>query len=340
MDIINRQKTAGLDSYLRSSRKVTVTAHTHPDGDALGSVTAMRSYLEGRGLDVRAVLPDEYPDTIAFIDKDRKTAFGTFAEDTDLIICLDFNNFSRTGEMERSLVSSKAKKVLIDHHLNPDTEKFDLVFSSPDVSSTCELLYYILMQMPDIGGKAENLPLLCAEALMAGMTTDSNNFANSVFPSTLQMASELLAAGVDRDSIISNLYNEYRENRVRAMSYLLSERLHVCENGLAYIILDKATSQRFGLQDGETEGLVNIPLSIGKVRISALLKEDEGHYRVSLRSKKSISVNGLAEQWFHGGGHAQASGGKLYFPEDIKDTSETGEYIENAVAQFLQNTDK
>ena len=124
------------------------------------------------------------------------------------------------------------------------------------------------------------------------------------------------------------------------MSYLLSERLHVCENGLAYIILDKATSQRFGLQDGETEGLVNIPLSIGKVRISALLKEDEGHYRVSLRSKKCISVNGLAAQWFHGGGHAQASGGKLYFPEDIKDTSETEEYVETAVAQFLQNTDK
>lgn len=340
MITIDAKKIGALDSLLMTSRNITVTAHTHPDGDALGSVTAMRSYLESRGLDVRAVLPDEYPDTIAFIDKDRKTEFGTPAADTDLIICLDFNNFSRTGGMEDSLASSTAKKVLIDHHLNPDNEKFDLVFSTPEVSSTCELLYFILKQMPDIGGEAGRLPSLCTEALMAGMTTDSNNFANSVFPTTLQMASELLAAGVDRDAIVSNLYNEYRENRVRAMSYLLSERLHICENGLAYIILDKATSMRFGLQDGETEGLVNIPLSIGKVRISALLKEDDGHYRVSLRSKKCISVNGLAAQWFHGGGHAQASGGKLYFPEDIKDTSETEEYIETAVAQFLQNTNR
>jgi phosphoesterase RecJ-like protein len=172
-------------------------------------------------------------------------------------------------------------------------------------------------------------------ALLAGMTTDTNNFANSVFPSTLQMASELLALGVDRDALLVQLYQSYRENRVRLMGYMQSEQLHILPNGTAYMILTRDIQQRFGLLDGESEGLVNVPLSIGPVKLSVLLKEDVGHFRVSVRSKKGTSAQQLALRHFHGGGHENAAGGKLFIGQDIACPEEASAYIEQVLKDFL-----
>ena len=168
------------------------------------------------------------------------------------------------------------------------------------------------------------------------MTTDTNNFANSVFPSTLQMASELLASGVDRDAILQQVYQSYRENRVRLMGYMQSENLTLLPGGGAYMILTKAIQHRFDLQEGESEGLVNVPLSIGEVRLSVLLKEDEGHFRVSVRSKKGTSAQQLAQRYFHGGGHENAAGGKLFTGEDIPSPEKAADYVEQALKDFLQ----
>jgi phosphoesterase RecJ-like protein len=179
------------------------------------------------------------------------------------------------------------------------------------------------------------MPVL--DALMTGMTTDTNNFANSVFPSTLQMASELLAAGVDRNALLGHLYQNYRENRFRAMGAVLAERMVVRPDGVAYIILDRAFLQRFDIQEGETEGFVNLPLGIGGVRISLLLREDEGHFRVSIRSKAGVSANRLATEVFHGGGHEQAAGGKLHFPQDIATPADAEKFVSDVTARFMRN---
>ena len=331
-----------LDAFLAAAKRVSIVVHTHPDGDALGSGAAMLAYLrQVRGLDARLVLPDSAPASLDFIlpaegvvDAAREPdAAQDRISRSDLLVCLDMNAFSRAEALAASLQASAASKVLIDHHLNPDRGAFDLVFSETEISSASELLYRVLLALPGAG----QLPLAVLDPLLAGMTTDTNNFANSVFPSTLQMASELLAAGVDRDALLDKLYHNYRENRFRAMGACLSERMHILPEGVAYIVLDRAFQQRFDLREGETEGFVNLPLGIGAVRLTLLLREDEGHFRVSIRSKRGVSANRLAAAAFHGGGHECAAGGKLYFPQDIAEPALAEEYVAREAARFMRN---
>ena len=337
-----------LDTLLSASKRVCVTAHTHPDGDALGSCFALAGYLrECRRKDVTVVIPDSVPDSLSFILRDFRgypviayeespAAATDTIRTSDLICCLDCSSFARTNPaMETVLSASKAPKVLIDHHLNPDKDSFTLVFSETEVSSTCELLYLILKEMPDVGGALVKLPGSVLGALMTGMTTDTNNFANSVFPGTLRMASELIAAGVDRDRILSDLYNNYRENRLRLMGYLLSDNMVITPEGAAVMILDKETQERFGFRQGESEGFVNLPLAAANVKISLFLTEEEGRFRVSVRSKRGFSANKLAMTCFHGGGHEMAAGGKLYFPEDIPSPADAKAHILKVTREFL-----
>jgi bifunctional oligoribonuclease and PAP phosphatase NrnA len=333
-----------LDSLIGDSYRVLIVTHTHPDGDAIGSSTALASYLrECRGKQVCVVIPNPAQANLNFLmegtdvlDYSRETeeADGRIRE-SDLIFCLDAPGFHRTDALEDALAAAAGKKVLIDHHPGPSEEQFCLIFSQTQVSSASELLFQILMGLPDIGGNAGRLPSRCARSLMCGMTTDTNNFANSVFPSTLEMASQLLAAGVDRDEILSHIYQSFAENRVRLIGYLLSEKLQVRANGLAYMILTAAERKRFDCHEGDTEGIVNMPLAVGSVRMSLLLTEDDGFFRVSIRSKRGVSANACARKAFNGGGHEQASGGRLYIGRDIASAGELGDYIERNCAEFL-----
>lgn len=345
MTSITEGKIKTLCSLTGGAAETRVVTHHNPDGDAVGSTVAMTHFLNERcGTHAVAVYPCAIPPTLAFMTEGEEyEVFEDNPEEVsrdilgcDLLICLDFNVFSRTNAMEDVLKRAECPKVLIDHHLNPDTESFDLVFSETAVSSACELLYRVLMAMPQTGGDASALPAPSAKALMTGMTTDTNNFANSVYPGTLSMASDLLAAGVDRDNIIQNLYNSYRINRVQIFSHMLGSQLRTTEYGAAYMILTKDIWERFGCMEGETEGLVNVPLSIGDVSLSLLLREDDGFFRVSLRSKEGVSAARLAAEFFHGGGHEKASGGRLFFPGDIASAGEAAAYVEKVTAQFMQ----
>ena len=343
------ERVPELDGMIEKARVVTIITHTHPDGDAIGSGLAMKHYLRKcRGKDACLVVPDPVPDTLAFLIADEpegeilthsRTPLQASRQvaDSDLILCQDFNAFSRTAGLETALRTSPVPKILIDHHLNPDFNAFQLAFSTPDISSTSEYVYWILKEMPDIGGEASRLPAAARKHLLAGMTTDTNNFANSVFPSTLKMASELLDAGEDRDTLLAELYNNYRENRIRVMGYLLYEKLKITPEGAAYMILTKEDQDRFDLRDGESEGFVNMPLEIDRVCLSLFLKEEEGHFRVSLRSKKGVSANDCAMACFHGGGHELAAGGKLYFPEDVPAPSSAEAYILKVIKRFFKS---
>ena len=340
MDFIHQESILSLKDLVQTAARVAVVGHTHPDGDALGATTAMALHLLSTGKkEVACVFPDTPGENLQFIlnpqvpcffrDRDPEKA-DAFLRSAGLIILLDANAFNRTEGLEPLLKASTAKKVLIDHHLNPDREAFDVAISTPDISSASELLYWVLKAL---GG---DVPVPIGEALMAGMTTDTNNFANSVYPSTFRMASELIASGVDRDALLQKIYNNYRENRVRLMGYMQNEGLRLLPGGGAYMILSRKIQQRFDLREGESEGLVNIPLTIGQVRLSILLKETEDHFRVSIRSKKGISAQELALRFFHGGGHENASGGKLFIGRDIASAREAAGYVENAVNTFLK----
>ena len=343
---IDKDSVQRLNALFQGAVSVTVAAHPHPDGDALGSVSGLVSYLrECRGKDAVAVLPDSPAATVRFIvpdsvpllclDADREACLRRIGE-SDLIVLLDANGFSRTEGLKEAFEASKAPKVLIDHHIGPERDRFQVVFSTPEVSSASELLYYILKELPAIDGDASKLPADAARALLTGMTTDTNNFANSVYPGTFEMAAELIAAGVDRDDVLAKLYNRYRENRVRVMGYLQHEVMRITPEGLAYIIATRDILDRFGVDEGETEGLVNIPLSIDRVKMSILLKQEKDHFRVSIRSKKGWSARQAADARFHGGGHENAAGGKLWYPGDINAPEDAAAYLEQVSRDFLK----
>lgn len=348
MGDINSCNIHVFDRLISEAERPVILTHMKPDGDAMGSSVAMYRFLKMLGKhDVSIVLNDRYPDYLGFLicDDMRKDVIVMSEESmaareaikgSDLLICLDFNVFHRTDKLEQVIRESTSAKVLIDHHLDPDRSAFACSFSETRISSASELLYRILMEMPQIGSDAGRLPAKAAEALMTGMTTDTNNFANSVFPSTLDMASALLAAGVDRDMILNRLYNQYSENRLRLMGHMMKDLLRITEDGVAYIVLDRKTQKEYGMAEGDTEGFVNMPLSIGKVCMSLLLKEDDDRIRVSIRSKKGISANRCARLHFNGGGHENAAGGKLNVPSDINSILEVPEYIERHTHTFLK----
>ena len=352
MKDINAHSIQTLEKFISDSGRICIITHMKPDGDAIGSSAALYHFLRmcGKG-SVKIILNDRHPDYLSFITtgipredlivhKELPAEAETCLRDCDLIFCLDFNAFHRTDRLEGALAASKADKILIDHHLNPDREAFDLVFSETDISSASELLFHILMETRPVAHNATSLPSATATALMAGMTTDTNNFANSVYPSTFRMASSLLAAGVDRDMILSRLYNQYSENRLRLMGHMMKDLLHITEDGVAYIVLDRKTQEGYCISEGDTEGFVNMPLSIAEVRMSLLLKEDEDRIRVSIRSKKGTSANTCARKYFNGGGHENAAGGKLMIPADLESVEAASGYIEEYTHKYLTEDEK
>lgn len=323
------EKIRILSSWIDDSERIAINTHTHPDGDALGSSGAVYHYLTlVRRKTCVSMVHEPAPETIAFIGGGIPVLGTQAIEAADLIICTDYNGLSRAGgEIEQALRASRARKVLIDHHLNPQEAEFDLVFSRAEVSSACEMVYEILRDLN--GGSVKGLPLEVLDCLMAGMTTDTNNFANSVYPSTLEMAGELMEAGVDRAAIVAELYNRYRPNRVRAIAHILSEHMDIRPDGLAVIIVTKELWHRFGLMEGELEGMVNIPLTIDEVKVCLYLRESEDapEMRVSIRSKRGWSAAAMAARYFHGGGHEQAAGGKLLIPEDIPGAAAAAAFV-------------
>lgn len=347
MQKIQSKDIENFAGIISKAKTFSIITHMNPDGDAFGSTLALQNYLEKcHGKDAVIADADPAPDSLKFMFKDydankflvhkeQKELTEKRLKDSDVIICLDFNSPARAGSLEQSILDSNATKVLIDHHLSPKRECFDLVFSETEISSASELLFYVLMSMPDINNDVKKLPIESCNALMVGLTTDTNNFGNSVFPTTLSMASSLLEAGVDRNGILVEIYNRYRENRIRLMGHLMSNVLKITDYGVAYIILDQKTKDQYDTIEGETEGFVNMPLTIDNVKMSLFLKEDDGKMRVSIRSKLGISANRCAREFFNGGGHEQAAGGKLAIPEDIASVECAEQYILDATAKFF-----
>lgn len=347
--VIKAEDVAVLEDYIRQSSRIGIVSHTRPDGDALGSLLALQRFVSecfGDGKDCRILLDAEVPDTLRFLlqpEEEGKILIPAPGDETaaryaaacELLVFLDLNQISRTGGLAPLFREKNGRRVMIDHHPNPDTDAFDLLFSETDVSSTCELLCGVLTQLGE--RIARPLPKACLDPLLAGITTDTNNFANSVFGGTLDTVSALLEAGADRENILEELYNKYPERRIRLMGQLLDRELVITDQGVAYMILDEDTAEAFGIREGETEGFVNIPLSIDRVILSLFVREQADEYRVSIRSKRGWSAQQLAARFFEGGGHEQASGGKIRLDEKMKSKVEVAALIERYTREFLSH---
>ncbi len=331
------ENIGALAHILSGRRNVVLVGHVNPDGDSIGSLMGMMHYLAGLGKSVVPVVPNRYPEFLNFLDPDgvvlcnseQPEAVAGAVSGADLIICLDFNSLKRIDSLGDVIASASAPKVLIDHHPQPDTI-FDLVYSYPHLSSTCELAYWTIKGLlPICGG---NMPLESAIALYTGMMTDTNNFANSVLPSTFIMAGELMDLGVDKEWVQKMVFGGYSEDRMRLMGHMLSSNMKMYpQYGAAVMVLTKDIKEKFNFKDGDSEGFVNLALNISSVKVSAFFTEGDEFVRVSLRSKDDFSVNRLARGYFNGGGHERAAGGRLFIP-----VAEVEEYFVKSLAEFIE----
>lgn len=349
MRTLSPEHIGSLDRLWGNARNVCAVTHAHPDGDAIGSALGIVRYLKSsRGCACKLILDDAWPDCLSFLfgeddlrdtlilERDGIGGIRSALASCDLVTCTDFNTLSRAGdEIAAAMRETPAPRVLIDHHLFPDMGSFELVFSETEVSSASELAYCLLKLMPDVGGDASNLPEGTLTALMTGITTDTNNFANSVFPTTLGNCAEILAAGVDRQKILDALYNQFSERRVRALGDILSRRMRITEEGLAFIVLDEEAYAGYGFTKGDTEGLVNIPLSIKDVRMSMFLRQESAMWRVSIRAKGGTSAYRMSKEYFNGGGHELAAGGKLPAVAETASAADVEKYVMRCAKLFF-----
>ena len=319
IDILDNNQLVLMDQLISDSQTILVVCHKSPDGDALGSSLGWAEFLRSRGKDVTVIVPDQYPDFLKWLpNTDKIVRYDKHTEKcdmlfkiSDLVFCLDFNTPSRVDEMEQALVSSPAKKVLIDHHLKPDVDAC-LVVSHPEASSTSELVFRIVWQM----GAFDSLDKQFAVPVYCGMMTDTGGFTfNSSRPEIFFIISELLTKRIDKDRIYRNVYHNYSENRIRMMGYVMYEKLvYMPEYNAAFYSLTRDELKRFNYIKGDAEGLVNIPQQIKGLKLSISLREDTDKPNlvwVSLRSVDDFPCNLMAEEFFNGGGHLNASGGRV-----------------------------
>ena len=319
IDILNDSQLSQLDQLIETAGTILITCHKSPDGDASGSCLGWAEYLRSRGKDAVVIIPDLYPDFLAWLpNTDKIVRYDKHKEKcdmlfkiADLIFCLDFNATSRVSDMEPALVGSPAPKVLIDHHLDP-TVPAVLSISHPEACSTCELVFRIAWQMNGFQslGRQFAIPVYC------GMMTDTGGFLyNSSRPEIYFIIGELLTKHIDKDRIYRNVYHNYSEDRIRLMGYVMYEKLtYLPEYHAAYYAITKDELRRFHFIKGDAEGLVNIPQQIKGLRLSISLREDTEKKNliwVSLRSVDQFPCNKMASEFFNGGGHLNASGGHL-----------------------------
>ena len=319
INLLNESDLDRLRQLISESQKVVVCCHQNPDGDAIGSVLAWSEFLREQGKEPFMAVPDMFPDFLQWLpnteklvrdDKHTDRVEAAFRE-ADLVFCLDFNRPGRMDRLGEVLNACPAPKVMIDHHPDPAID-CAVTVSCPLLSSTCEIVFRVIWQLGgfDTMTKKTAVPLYC------GMMTDTGGFTyNSSSPEVYFIISQLLTKGINKDKIYRNVFNNYSEWRMRLIGYVLYQKLQVfADKRASYFALTRQDLKRFHYMKGDAEGLVNMPLQIKNLQLSISLREDterDNLIWVSLRSVDDFSCTKVAERWFNGGGHLNASGGRL-----------------------------
>lgn len=301
---------------LAEPKKIFITTHQKPDADALGSSLGLYHYLIQKGHEVTVAIPNELPDflhwmpaieTVLNYESEPKMCEQAIAA-CDLIFCLDFNHLSRIKGLEAPLRAATQPRVLIDHHLQPEANVFFCGTSNPDKSSTCEMIFDFIRQC----GDEDLINNDIAQCLYTGAMTDTGSFR---FPATTGSVHEMIAffkhRGLEHSIIHQHVYDSWSANRMRFIGYALYQKMDIASSGKYGIIaLSSKDMEPFNLMSGDTEGLVNYPLSIEGVQVAVLITEKNGEIKMSFRSKGNIDVSTFARTHFNGGGHFNAAGGR------------------------------
>lgn len=304
------------DSVIQGHKRFVLACHVNPDGDAIGSVLAMAEFLKGYGHDVKMVVANDFPDFLHWMpgaddflvyEKDEEACKMAIAA-AECIILLDFNSLSRSGILHNELGKTRVPKVLVDHHRDPDESLFYCMYSETCVSSASEIVAEIILHY----GK-ERLTESMSTNLLVGIMTDTGSFAHSIYhPRTFELASILVEKSMPYVLIHQLVYDTMSENRLRLLGFAINNRMEVLDQySTAIIALNKSDLERFDYKTGDTEGVVNFPLSMEKIKMAVLVTERQDQIRFSFRSKGDFSVHELANKYFKGGGHTNAAGGTL-----------------------------
>jgi phosphoesterase RecJ-like protein len=311
---LTTKETLELKALLAKPKKIVIVTHWSPDGDAMGSSLALYNYLIQKKHKVTVITPNDYPaflawmkgnDTVIDFSKNGRKAKDAVAK-AQLIFTLDFNSLKRIDKLGPEIEKSKAIKILIDHHLQPESYA-KYMLHDIKASSTCELVFDFISMMGDI--KLINKSV--AECIYAGIMTDTGSFR---FPSTSakthRVIAHLMAAGASNAAIHERIYDGNTESKLKLLGYCLAEKLTVFNDyHTAFFNLTTDELQRFNYKKGDTEGVVNYALSIEGIKFAAFFVERDGIIKTSFRSKGSFDVNVFARKHFDGGGHANAAGG-------------------------------
>ena len=334
--IISQANIDHVEKWFERAEKIVIVSHVSPDGDAIGSSLGLYHFLDALGKRVNVIMPNSFPaffkwmpgaNDIIIYNKYKDFA-DKLIQEADVICCLDFNVLSRIDEMEEAVKNSPARKLLVDHHLNPG-DFSRITISHPGMSSTSELVFRLICQL----GCFEDITKEGAECIYTGMMTDTGGFTyNSNSREIYLIIGELLSKGIDKDEICRRVFNTHSEGRLRLMGYVLYEKMQVFPAyRSALITLTREEQSRFQYAKGDTEGFVNMPLSMKDVDFSVFLREDteKDMIKVSLRSVGDFPCNKVAADFFNGGGHLNASGGEFYGPME-----EAVELFNQALAKY------
>ena len=319
--VISQANIDHVEKWFERADKIVIVSHVSPDGDAIGSSLGLWHFLNSQDKNVHVIVPNAFPDFLKWMPGAKEVIqynrYKEFADklimEADVICCLDFNVLSRIDEMEEIVRVSPGRKMIVDHHLYPG-DFARIVISHPQISSTSELVFRLICQL----GNFSDITKEAAECIYTGMMTDTGGFTyNSNDREIYLIIGELLSKGIDKDEIYRNVFNTHSEGRLRLMGYVLYEKMQVFPQfNAALITLTREEQKKFQYKKGDTEGFVNMPLSMKGICFSVFLREDteKDMIKVSLRSVGTFPCNEVAAEFFGGGGHLNASGGEFYGP--------------------------
>jgi phosphoesterase RecJ-like protein len=315
-------------SELHNRKKIAITMHQKPDADAMGSVLGLYHFLIQFGHTIQVISPtnwarfvDWMPMVDTVLDYElHKAKADDFLDTADWLFCLDFNHFGRTKGLAPKLAQIDCIKILIDHHQEPDVASFNYGVSSTAKSSTCEMVYDFIVA----SGNKDKINLFIGECLYAGVVADTGSFRfSSTHASVHHMVAYLKDQGLEHTKVHEALYDNFLENRLRFLGHILSNRMEVFyELNVAMVYITRADLLKFNIKTGDTEGIVNYPLSIQGIKLVGFVVDRDEERKWSFRSKGSFDCNTFARKYFEGGGHFNAAGGR------------DSESIEKTVAKF------
>jgi len=304
-----------LHQLIRQPSRVVIVTHKNPDGDALGSTLALAAVLNRLLHNVTVVLPNEYPPVFNFLTGIEKVIIGEMRpeeaveafEKANIIFCLDFNSLDRIDRFGLDVMASRALKVLIDHHIDPEPFA-DHIISNPQASSTAELLYDFLVDM----GLDKYIDVPIAESLYTGILMDTGSFRYGTNPRVFEIAAALKRSGMDDYMLQIRLFNSLTEKQLKLIGHCLANRMELMSEYQAGIIwLDKEDYKNWSIGRGDTEGIVNYILMVRNMKMAVFITEQQNVTKLSFRSKGNINVQEICHQYFNGGGHRNAAGGQL-----------------------------